>query len=139
MDRGKPPVLWASHGDQRVARQPALGQFGPPRNEDRSVAMEHGNIVSDVTNGLDVTDESSAEQYSAEQLVVRLNYALASLNARPIEGDVIAIRCEAGAIGFRITVGPRLAEPLKERLQLLIGSLRIGICSGLKLAHISML
>jgi hypothetical protein len=70
MYRGEPPAFDGSYGDHGIAGQPSLRQSRPPGNKHRTVAMQHGYIVGDVPNGLDLTAEGGAEQYAAEQLVV---------------------------------------------------------------------
>ena len=50
MDSGEPPALSTSYGNQGVASQAAFRQSGSPRDQDRAVAVEHRNIVSDITN-----------------------------------------------------------------------------------------
>src|SRR5215211_1085590 len=100
--------------------------------------MQHRNIVSDVSNGLDFTDEGRTAQQAAEQLVVRLDYPIAPVRARSVERDVITGRCETGAVRLCVAVRPRLAQPLEQDAELLVvDSLRSGICGGLRVGHMS--
>jgi hypothetical protein len=102
--------------------------------------MEHRDIISEVANGLDLTNERGTEQHSAEQLVVRLDYAIAPLRACSVEGDIVTVGCEAGTIRLRVTVGPCLADPLEQSSELLVvDSLDVGISGGLIIGHTSML
>src|SRR5215218_8044929 len=113
VDGGEPPAFGAPHGDYGVAGYPSFGQLRPPGHQDRATAVEHGHIVGDVANGLDLTDEGRTEQHAAKQLVVRLDDVLSPVCPSPVERDVIAVGGKAVTIGSRVAIGPCLAQPLK--------------------------
>lgn len=57
MDSGEPPPLGTPCGNHGIAGQASLGQLRPPSSKDRATAMQHGHVVSDVANRLDLTNE----------------------------------------------------------------------------------
>jgi len=100
--------------------------------------VQHCHIISDVANGLDLTAERRTEQHAAKQLVVGLHHLPAPARPRSVKGHVITISGEAGTVRRRITIGPRLAHPLKQGLQLLIISQPDTLtCAGCVIGHIS--
>jgi hypothetical protein len=103
--------------------------------------MQDRDIIGEVANGLDLTNERGTEQHSAEQLVVRLDHAIAPLRARSVKGDIVTVGREACTICLRITAGPCLADPLEQDFELVVvvHSLHIRICGGLIIRHMSML
>ena len=78
--------------------------------------MQHCDVIGDVANGLDFTDEGRTEQHSVEQLAVRLDYAIAPVRARSIERDVITVSRKTGAVRLGVAVRPCLAQPLEQTL-----------------------
>lgn len=85
VDRGEPPAFGTSYGDNGVPGKSALRELRSPSNKDRASAMQYGDIVGDVPNGLDLADERRTKQHAAEQLVMRLDHLITPMGTRSVE------------------------------------------------------